>query len=632
MITRPAPLVVEATGPGTAVVPSPPAVSDLADPAPGTAHNVTGPLSLGTHTVLWTSTDGSGNSATATQSVTVRDTTAPVITRPAPLVVDGTGSLVTVVLSPPAVSDLVDPAPRTTHNFTSPAAPGTYDVLWTATDFTGNGATAIQRVTVRDTTGRDITPPVITAPAHINVTAKGLLTWVDLRANVSDAADPSPVLVHNASEYLPLGNTTVTWNATDASGNSATATSVVTVTDDGSLDTSWYYRVGYGSHLALSASKHALYPDAIEMKTSNRWSGQLHLFKSFPKDELAANGNVTVELRLDHRPPVGVHLRDGGYSNTPPTGFDSYGPVSKGNGTLASATPLHDPDEPIPHLVTVHLSPDLSDSQEDDVTVFIDVTKTRLKKSILVFSVQLENHSRWSFYDYTTSQNLRGGHGEFVLTQPPAGASVRHPLPVHDTFDGTRDGWTYWGDLTPYTLNLDDREAGRKSIHMAADGFSTEAGISKTVDISGFNETGQRLVVSTDYRTSGTGGSPHVRMVLFDADSGDYLLHRSLAHGETRDTGWKTYTRDVTNFVTGSDAIKVVFYLYDGGFGQANFRVWYDDMRIYALDQTEPVPTTNTRAGSPAGAAAGSTDGPADDDHTPNNVPPDLIWGYEDGE
>ena len=71
----------------------------------------------------------------------------------------------------------------------------------------------------------DTTPPVITVPDEINIEATGILTWANLSATVSDDADPSPVLTNNAPQYLPLGNTTVTWTAIDIDGNQANKTS-----------------------------------------------------------------------------------------------------------------------------------------------------------------------------------------------------------------------------------------------------------------------------------------------------------------------------------------------------------------------------------------------------------------------
>ena len=39
-----------------------------------------------------------------------------------------------------------------------------------------------------------------------------------------DTVDSTPTITNNAPEIFQIGSTTVTWTATDASGNSATAT------------------------------------------------------------------------------------------------------------------------------------------------------------------------------------------------------------------------------------------------------------------------------------------------------------------------------------------------------------------------------------------------------------------------
>ncbi len=83
-------------------------------------------------------------------------------------------------------------------------------------------------VTVRDTTS-----PLLIAPADIaaeQATRHG--TRVNLgQALTADICDAAPVLTNDAPDVFPLGTTIVTWTATDAAGNVATATQKVTVVD-----------------------------------------------------------------------------------------------------------------------------------------------------------------------------------------------------------------------------------------------------------------------------------------------------------------------------------------------------------------------------------------------------------------
>ncbi|MDD5152121.1 MAG: HYR domain-containing protein, partial [Flavobacterium sp.] len=185
-------------------------------------------LDLGENTVTWTVTDGSGNTETSLQTVTVIDTQNPTI------------AISDVVVSANASCNATGVdlgTPTTTDNCsvsgTSNDAPATFPlgdttVTWTVTDGSGNTATTAQTVTVEDTT-----LPTITAPAAVtgNVNASCGATGVTL-GNAITADNCSVASVTNdAPAIFPLGETTVTWIVTDGSGNTATATQLVTMGD-----------------------------------------------------------------------------------------------------------------------------------------------------------------------------------------------------------------------------------------------------------------------------------------------------------------------------------------------------------------------------------------------------------------
>ena len=113
---------------------------------------------VGSYTITYTATDLDGNTATATRTVNVVDTTSPVVTvtgdNPATVELGGTytdagatatdaSGDVTVVTS----GDTVDPDTL-----------GTYTITYTSTDASGNAGTATRTVNVVDTTA-----PVVTA-------------------------------------------------------------------------------------------------------------------------------------------------------------------------------------------------------------------------------------------------------------------------------------------------------------------------------------------------------------------------------------------------------------------------------------------------------------------------------------
>ncbi|MEM1260905.1 MAG: HYR domain-containing protein [Pseudomonadota bacterium] len=261
---------------------------------------------LGNTTVTWTATDGAGANGSATQVVTVTDTTAPTISGLVNVQTPSTGMLTPITLQVPAVADLVDPNPTMSNDAPAAGYPmGMTVVTWTATDTSGNAATAQQTVTVtapnagpltltapanvtseataqlsnpalgmatasggqgqlnitnnapaggfpvgtttvvwtvtdaanamqtanQTVTITDTTAPTITAPANVTVDQNGNPTPVTLgNPTVNDLADPAPTVTNNApAGGFPVGSTNVTWTATDASGNQATAIQTVTV-------------------------------------------------------------------------------------------------------------------------------------------------------------------------------------------------------------------------------------------------------------------------------------------------------------------------------------------------------------------------------------------------------------------
>jgi hypothetical protein len=79
----------------------------------------------------------------------------------------------------------------------------------------------------------DTLAPAITAPANVTAECTGASgTGVTLgTATASDSCWNSVTISNNAPSAFSLGSTTVTWTATDGSGNTATATQTVTIQD-----------------------------------------------------------------------------------------------------------------------------------------------------------------------------------------------------------------------------------------------------------------------------------------------------------------------------------------------------------------------------------------------------------------
>jgi hypothetical protein len=107
---------------------------------------------------------------------------------------------------------------------------GTHTFALTVTDPGGLSNTATTQVTAQDTTP----PTLMLSTANITVTlptasASGASVSLAGIASAMDVCDPNPAITNNAPSLFPIGLTTVTFTATDHSGNSAQKTMKVNV-------------------------------------------------------------------------------------------------------------------------------------------------------------------------------------------------------------------------------------------------------------------------------------------------------------------------------------------------------------------------------------------------------------------
>lgn len=211
-LTAPADITAECQGPGgTTVTLGTPTVDDLCDPGAVTvAHDAPAVFPSGTTIVTWTATDGAGNMTSATQSVTILDTIPPTLTPPGPITAECQGPAGTAVdLGTPIVDDLCDPAAVTVgHDAPATFPLGTTTVTWTATDGAGNVTSATQDVTVVDTT-----PPALTvavSPAMLWPPNHKLVEIVPT-IDASDVCDASPT-VELLNITMDEGEETITYD------------------------------------------------------------------------------------------------------------------------------------------------------------------------------------------------------------------------------------------------------------------------------------------------------------------------------------------------------------------------------------------------------------------------------------
>ncbi len=233
VVTVPANQILEATSATGAVATFAATATDAVGVASLSYSSASGStFPLGITTVTVTGRDAAGNMGTGTFTVTVRDTSAPVVAAPANIVAEATSAAGAAVSYGASASDAVsgNVAVSGTPASGSLFAIGTTTVALSATDGAGNTGAASFTVTVRDTTA-----PVITAPANITAEATSAagapVTFT--AATATDAVTASPTITYSAASgsTFALGSTPVTVTARDAAGNTSTATFTITVRD-----------------------------------------------------------------------------------------------------------------------------------------------------------------------------------------------------------------------------------------------------------------------------------------------------------------------------------------------------------------------------------------------------------------
>ena len=149
VVSAPADITVEATGSLTAVALGSATALDNIDGSLSASADRSGPFPVGSHSVTWSATDSAGNTGSATQTVTVRDTTPPMLNPPATRTLNATGYLTDVKLNAPTATDLVDGDITAVADRIGPFTSGRHNIVWTATDAAGNHRQVVQTLKIR---------------------------------------------------------------------------------------------------------------------------------------------------------------------------------------------------------------------------------------------------------------------------------------------------------------------------------------------------------------------------------------------------------------------------------------------------------------------------------------------------
>lgn len=194
---------------------------------------------FGTTTETYQVTDLDGNTATCSFDITVNDGAAPeIIDCPAPIVqVAPAGTCEDVVnfVAPTATDNCPGVTITQTEGPTSGSTfpVGETTIEYTATDGSGNTSLCTFTVTITEDTD-----PEIICPADISVstepgTCAAVVTYTP-PVGTDNCPSPTTALISGlgSGATFPVGTTTETYEVTDLSGNTATCSFTVTVTDD----------------------------------------------------------------------------------------------------------------------------------------------------------------------------------------------------------------------------------------------------------------------------------------------------------------------------------------------------------------------------------------------------------------
>jgi hypothetical protein len=214
--------------------------TDVCDGGPVTVTNdASHPFPRGTTVVTWTAQDAKGRMASSTQRVTVVDTTPPTFTSVPPDITLNNCGPANLGL-PTAVDDCAG-TPTFTNNAPAKFLVGPTVVTWTATDVSGNHATATQTVTVHDT----VPPAVACEPAgppggSFRVSSSDACTTTPtIRLGSFVLADGEKIKINETGQsgvrlvnvigpehikHFHVGNGEAVITATDGSSNVASAT------------------------------------------------------------------------------------------------------------------------------------------------------------------------------------------------------------------------------------------------------------------------------------------------------------------------------------------------------------------------------------------------------------------------
>ena len=621
-ITAPGDLTLEATGELTPVDPGNATTNRNAT----VTNDSPGLFALGNTTITWTAQDGQGNIANDTQIIVIQDTTDPIIVAPADITLEATGLLTMIDLGVATATDTVDAMPTVTSDAPAFFPIGTTTITYTATDDSGNSATDTQRVTVLDTAG-----PMLVLPSDVTAEATGVLTPVDIgTATVTDNVDTITV-TNDSPDSFPVGDTIVTWTARDNSGNTATGIQTVTIQDTTApvFDTPesnliFANATGVFTPLELDPIPANDIADSNVTVTNNApdsfpigptfvtWiaeddSGntarydQIVVINDITNPTITAPDDITVEATglltmIDLGVANATDLADPTLfiTSDAPTSF----PIGTTIVTYTAIDSFNNSATDIQRVTVQDTTKPVFTSFPYDIPVMISADsafvgfETPTATDIFPVTVLCSHDSGDLFFIgntlvtcIATDSNDNSVQDSFLITVGPLVFRT-----ITDDF-ADLDSWEpvklLSASLRPahfnnYTLQLSATEGNpAPSALISGDGFEAVAGIARDFFLVNYT-SGDPLYLGVDYRAQSLSGdlaTTNARLDIVDA-SGNFLDQIILVKGGALDSGWRTFSTDISESVSGQDDIRVRLYLYDSWNEDWNQRAFFDNFYL----------------------------------------------------
>lgn len=167
---------------------------------------------------------------------------------------------------------------------------------------------------------------------------------------------------------------------------------------------------------------------------------------------------------------------------------------------------------------------------------------------------------------------------------------------IEDTFSGGYDGWSYyyesfspgwwypwWPSSDGYSMSISNEGPSPPSVLLSGDGWVSYNGMQKDISLP---ESRGEIIISYDWRaSSGFAGSTVTNSNIKILDmSGNVLYSEPVfpaCYGcGTYDTGWRHYSKDITQYVKGHGSVRVRIYMHDAWIANWEERSWYDNILI----------------------------------------------------